>query len=143
MSRRVVSVSKSGAARCPKFDGCNAPICPLDDWRRAQHLQGERICLWLREAVKPGGTARVARAATDEIAAAVAVALPEIMASGSADLRHKLTEASKCGSKLASMHAVRECKGQVVGGVPDSACCSAAARAASHSCGIEEDDGRP
>lgn len=142
MSRPVVSVPKSGAARCPKFDGCNAPICPLDDWRRAQHLQGERICLWLREAVKPGGTARVARAATDEIAAAVAVALPEIIASGSADLRHKLIAAAKSGSKLASMHAAREFKGRVAGAVPVSASSQAAARAVSPSSGIGDDDGR-
>lgn len=99
--------SKKGPARCPRFDSCNAPICPLDDWQRAQHLPGEAVCLWLREAVKPGGIARIATTAAADIADTVAAALPAIMASSS-DIRHKLTAASRSGSKLASMHAARE-----------------------------------
>lgn len=38
---------------CPKFDHCSAPICPLDeDWRVRKHLNGEAVCLWLREHAK-------------------------------------------------------------------------------------------
>ncbi|MEO8998336.1 MAG: hypothetical protein ABI227_05890 [Rhodanobacter sp.] len=102
---------KRGAARCPRFDSCNAPVCPLDDWQRAQHLQGEAVCLWLREAVKPGGIARIATAAAAAIADIVDEALPAIMAS-SCDIRHKLKAASRSGSKLASMHAARELLGR-------------------------------
>ena len=103
---------KKKAARCPRFDSCNAPICPLDpDWRRAQHLKGEPVCLWLREAVKPGGIARIATAAAGDIADTVAEALPAIMASSS-DIRHKLSAASLSGSKLANIHAVRGQLGQ-------------------------------
>ena len=115
-------VIKTGAARCPRFDGCNAPVCPLDpDWPRAQHLPGERVCLWLREAVKPGGMARIAHAATDEIAVTVAEALPAILASSSADLRHKLAEASRSGSKLTNVHAVRGQMEQGAGIAPEPA----------------------
>jgi len=128
--------------RCPRFDGCNAPICPLDNWRQAQHLQGERVCLWLREAVKPGGMARIARAATDDIAAAVAEALPAIVASGSADLRHKLAEASRSGSKLANMHAARGRMGQTAGVAPALASSPAAAHAGARTGGKGVDHGR-
>ena len=35
---------------CPKFEGCSAPICPLDkDWGLRSHLDGERVCFYLTE----------------------------------------------------------------------------------------------
>lgn len=38
---------------CPKFDGCNAPICPLDpDWEQRRHLDGEKACFYLTEYAK-------------------------------------------------------------------------------------------
>jgi len=44
---------------CPKFDGCSAPICPLDaDWPRRIHRKGEPVCFYLLEYVKPGSRAR-------------------------------------------------------------------------------------
>ena len=43
---------------CPKYKGCNAPICPLDqNWRKAKHLKGERVCYYLCEAQKDGAEA--------------------------------------------------------------------------------------
>ena len=43
---------------CPKWHGCNAPICPLDlEMLERAHQNGERVCLYLREYAKPGGTA--------------------------------------------------------------------------------------
>jgi hypothetical protein len=107
MKPEFAATPKKGAARCPRFDSCNAPICPLDNWQRARHLRGEAVCLWLREAVKPGGLARTAAAAAADIAEIVAGALPAIRASSS-DIRHKLTAASHFGSKLANMGAARE-----------------------------------
>ena len=38
---------------CPKFDCCNAPICPLDPaWRNSAYLHGEGVCFYLRQASK-------------------------------------------------------------------------------------------
>jgi hypothetical protein len=108
MKQPASAILKKGSAYCSKFDGCNAPICPLGDYLRGRHLPGERVCLWLREAVKPGGMARITQAATEQVATAVAEALPAIIASSGADLRHKLAEASRCGSKLKNAHAMRE-----------------------------------
>ena len=40
---------------CPKYDRCSAPICPLDPhWRESTYLEGERVCLYLRELAKGG-----------------------------------------------------------------------------------------
>ncbi len=41
---------------CPRFDHCNAPLCPLDDWTLRHHVKGEPVCFYLREAAKHGGT---------------------------------------------------------------------------------------
>ena len=44
---------------CPKYDGCSAPICPLDaDWPRRIHRKGEPVCFYLLEYVKPGSRVR-------------------------------------------------------------------------------------
>ena len=38
---------------CPRFDGCNAPICPLDpDVLDRVHAKGEAVCHYLRLYVK-------------------------------------------------------------------------------------------
>lgn len=43
---------------CPKFQSCNAPICPLNsNWGNTRHLPGERICFYLCEAQKEGAEA--------------------------------------------------------------------------------------
>lgn len=39
---------------CPRYDGCNAPICPLDhDWHRRGVEPGEAVCPYLRETARP------------------------------------------------------------------------------------------
>ena len=94
-----ISTMESGSRRCPKFDSCAAPICPLDpDWGERRHLAGERICLWLRELVKPGGEAAARKALPAVLADEVVRALPAIEASNS-DIRHKLKLAAHAGSK--------------------------------------------
>jgi hypothetical protein len=43
---------------CTHFDKCSAAICPLDPaWRRAVHLEGERVCHYLRVGGKAGAAA--------------------------------------------------------------------------------------
>lgn len=44
---------------CPKFGRCSAPICPLDPGHlNAAHLEGERVCFYLLEYVKPNSLGR-------------------------------------------------------------------------------------
>lgn len=117
---------------CPKFSGCSAPICPLDpEWQRARHLPGERVCLWLRELVKEGGEARVAHASSGEVAARVAEVLPAIVASSS-DIRSKLRDAARTGTKLNKPHAPAGAGGEGAAEVLPHARALGDARAVTH-----------
>jgi hypothetical protein len=94
------------AIRCPKFEDCSAPVCPLDaDWRKRRHLHGERVCLWLRELVKPHGVERVAEGVGRPLALALVETLPEVEASNS-DIRHKLQRAAATGTKRRAAHGL-------------------------------------
>lgn len=45
---------------CPKHSSCSAPICPLDKGNHQRcYLKDERICVWVRETVKPHGEANL------------------------------------------------------------------------------------
>ena len=36
--------------KCPKFNSCSAPICPLDpNWKLRPYLDGERVCFYQTE----------------------------------------------------------------------------------------------
>jgi hypothetical protein len=96
---------------CPKFAGCNAPVCPMyEHWRETAHFTGERVCLWLRELQKPGGTELVAGTLRGDMFEAVSKASTEIMARsvpGYANLRRVLRRAASSGSKVASGERLR------------------------------------
>ena len=45
-------------SQCPKFQKCNAPICPIDpEWQKRKHISGDRVCFYLTEAQKPNAIA--------------------------------------------------------------------------------------
>jgi len=85
---------------CPKFEGCSAPVCPLDaDWPRRIHRKGEPICFYLLEYVKPGSRAR--------FQGSMAVLLYNVMESAigrlcsrHAPLRRAVERAKRTGSRL-------------------------------------------
>ncbi len=65
---------------CPKFDGCNAPICPLDpNWKRARHMDGERACFYLTEYAKPNARPILERALTEDLCQTLVNVYPEII----------------------------------------------------------------
>lgn len=82
---------------CPKWNACNAPVCPLAPryGLSATTEKGEATCLWLREGMKPGGFDRM----PEKIVVRVREALPVILAKGGAYLRSKLNSAATYGSK--------------------------------------------
>lgn len=87
---------------CPKFDSCSAPICPLDRyWESRTHVDGEPVCLWLRELAKPGGRAILEGAIPTDMALAIAVQAPAIALQFS-EVRKRLERASKTGSRVAA-----------------------------------------
>lgn len=49
----------SNPKQCPRFEHCNANICPLDsDWRHRRYLKNEAVCFYQTEAVKADSTQR-------------------------------------------------------------------------------------
>jgi hypothetical protein len=46
------------AERCPRFDTCNAALCPADPrWPSACHVKGEAVCRYLLGTAKRGAAA--------------------------------------------------------------------------------------
>lgn len=100
---------KKGASRCPRFDNCNAPVCPLDDWQRAQHLDGEAVCGLLCELVKDGGEARLRACLPSALVDTLAEVFPKITARWER-VRSRLERASRTGSKLESAQRLHQLK---------------------------------
>ena len=85
---------------CPRFDSCNAALCPLQpDWRQVQHLPGEQVCFYARESGKVGAAERHA---ADPAFAAVIAVLPQVMAKHP-DIGRRVEVAAKTGSKGANL----------------------------------------
>lgn len=109
MIRHVLGVPKKGAARCPRFDSCNAPVCPLDDWQRAQHLSGERVCGLLCELGKDCGEARLRAVMPSELMDTLAEVCPKVAARWER-IRRVLVRAARTGSKLEAVKRLQEQK---------------------------------
>lgn len=88
--------------KCPRFDSCSAPICPLDPgWRHRKLVGIEAACFWLREAVKDGGEAEIRAALPDDMARLVLDAVRPMSAAHAA-IAYTLKRASRSGSKRRS-----------------------------------------
>lgn len=79
---------------CPKFDACNAPICPMDE----QHLQSchrdkERTCFYLLEFAKPAALPILGASLPGDMMEAIAQAAPAI-ASRYGGIRRAMERAS-------------------------------------------------
>jgi len=65
---------------CPRFERCNAPICPLDpNWQKARYLKGEPVCRWGLELAKEGGEAEISRTLVEQTAALIREVFPRIV----------------------------------------------------------------
>lgn len=95
----VCEASIALAALCPKFSRCSAPYCPAGLGGR--HLPGERVCHYLRETVKPGGSARVSGYLPQPLAEAVIREGARFM-SLTGPLSKALKRASKQQSRMVS-----------------------------------------
>jgi len=95
---------------CPKYDSCSAPVCPLDpNYQKSVHLPGERVCLYLREAVKPGGKAILRESCREDIAEGVLRVVPDVLSSV-CTLKSALDRAKNTPSKLAQARHLRRSK---------------------------------
>lgn len=83
---------------CPRWDHCGAPVCPLYA-PGAVHLEGESVCLYLRELYKSGGRARLRASIPGWLFEVVDEAAPRILDQHS-PIRRAVKRASRTPSKL-------------------------------------------
>jgi len=68
------------SADCPKYSACSANVCPLDDDRHLRsHLNGERVCFYLTEAVKDRAPANFAGVRLSALYKVVLPRIPDII----------------------------------------------------------------
>lgn len=85
---------------CPKYQACFAPVCPLDaNWRKARHLNGERVCYYLLEAQKSDANANFEGRGWVELYQAMVGATPDISFRWTA-IKYAITQATKTGSRM-------------------------------------------
>ena len=90
----------SSMRRCPKFDRCRAPICPLDaNWRLRTHVSGDTVCYLALEAVKDGADSRLAQRISEETLLDVRIQLPAIR-SRWGTINSALDRAALTGSRI-------------------------------------------
>lgn len=96
--------------RCPRFDGCSAPVCPLMGLT-GTHLRGDEVCFYLREASKPGGEARLRCYLPEDLKETIVEATSTAIALHG-DIARALRRASTQGSKLDGAAHARQAKTQ-------------------------------
>lgn len=93
-------VSGRQAERCPRFDTCNASVCPLDDrLPKAVHLAGEATCFYLRASGKAGAAERFRN---DPTFAECVERLPAIVATHP-DIGRSVERAAKTGFRKSNL----------------------------------------
>lgn len=97
----VSALGMSSMRRCPKFNSCSAPICPLDpQWSSRSMFPSDASCTWLLEMAKGGPQSQSVPAdIRPEVAAALLEVIPSV---GLAPLRSRMKQAALTGSRRAN-----------------------------------------
>ena len=87
---------------CPKWDSCNASLCPLDlDISKRVYLRGESICFYMHEYVKPNSYKRFKVSHRGEIYKAISDVIKAVL-SNHGYIKRRLKRASKTPSRMLS-----------------------------------------
>lgn len=85
---------------CSKYQGCNAPICPLDpECRKRKHLAEDRICFNLLESCKVGAKAIFEGAGLGELYQSISEVTPAIKKTH-ARINRACIRAAETGSRM-------------------------------------------
>jgi len=86
--------------RCPKYDHCNAPLCPLDSkWGERDYHKGEAVCFYMLEAQKPKARCRFTGTIEGEIYRAICIVVRD-MKCAHGPLRKRLERAKRTKSRM-------------------------------------------
>jgi hypothetical protein len=95
-------------SQCPRFERCNAPICPLDSQMLERvHLRGESTCLYLRLFAKQGLQGLFSTSVPRQVAKRVAEVYP-ILIGRYVTLKKQLDRAAKSPVKGFSRSSTEE-----------------------------------
>ena len=85
---------------CPKWDSCNAPLCPLDKGiSQRVYLRGEAICFYMHEYVKTDSYGRFKACHRGYIYQAISDVLKEVL-STHGYIKNRLERASNTPSRM-------------------------------------------
>ena len=86
--------------KCPKFNQCNAPICPLDpEWKKRKHISGDKCCAYLLESSKADSDIVFEGAGLGDMYKAIEVVKKDILLS-SATIKRTYLRAANTASRL-------------------------------------------
>ncbi len=96
----IIIKDSTAPNQCPKFNKCNAPICPLDsESRNRKHLSEDKCCVYLLEYSKVDAKANFEGAGLNNIYEIIAVVQNEILSS-SATIKRAYIRAENTSSRL-------------------------------------------
>jgi hypothetical protein len=85
---------------CPHWQKCSANVCPLDpEWHQRSHADGEPVCFYILESVKPGAEERFEASGLYDFRSTVLGPLPEIVSTWGT-IRRTVERAKLSGSRL-------------------------------------------
>jgi len=88
------------SSQCPKFNKCNAPVCPLDAKSlKVKHISGEKCCMYLLETAKTNAKANFIGAGLSDLYEVITTLKDEILSS-SATIRRAFIRASITPTRL-------------------------------------------
>jgi hypothetical protein len=103
--------------KCPKYDSCSAPICPIYKPISEQRmLPSERVCSILLEAQKPHSEAILVERYGKDMYSAMVRASNWIAAYGTYPLRRALINAGRVGSRLQNLGYLKNSKTKKLAG---------------------------
>lgn len=86
---------------CPKYQTCNAPVCPVDpDWHKRSNCSEDPTCFYLTESVKHGAQAVFEGAGLGELFAEIHRQAQPI-SDRHPRIRRALERAKETGSRMA------------------------------------------
>lgn len=99
-SNKTQLSNQSCLSKCPKFNKCNAPVCPLDkEWQKRKHISGDKCCVYLLELSKANAEGNFVGAGLSNVYEAIEVVKQDILYS-SASIKRAYTRAASAPSRL-------------------------------------------
>jgi hypothetical protein len=103
MNNTLIPLIEIQPSQCPKFERCNAPLCPLDpDWRQRGFFKGEAICFYMLEAQKPRARCKFMGAIEGQIYRAICIVVND-MKCVYGPLRKRLERAKRTRSRMGAV----------------------------------------